>query len=226
VEIRPPIPKWKYWLSYLTEIHVESCPSKINPHMYVSLSKGRVQLSTENAVYSYEDRYDNFRLLFDKIDLGSLTFENALLLGLGLGSVPLLIEKNGLQLDEMALVEIDENVIYLAQKYTLDFLKTKFTTYCVDASVFVQSHQRKYDLIISDIFLDDEIPDYFLTTDYLHALKRLQTRNGLIIMNTLASTSADKEKSGAYFEKVFKTVFPEAIKMHVWENYMLLSRKL
>ncbi|MEL6944963.1 MAG: hypothetical protein AAFO82_20090, partial [Bacteroidota bacterium] len=51
------IPRWKRWWSYLSEIHIESAPNEINPHLYVSLRNGRYQLSTANAIYSYEDLY-------------------------------------------------------------------------------------------------------------------------------------------------------------------------
>ena len=52
-------PLWKRWLSYLFEIHVESTSSDYNPHLHVSLNNGRYQLSTANAIYSFEDLYDN-----------------------------------------------------------------------------------------------------------------------------------------------------------------------
>lgn len=218
------IPKWKYWLSYLKEVHIESAPSDINPHLYVSLDRGRMQLCTENAVYSYEDRYDNFRLLFDQIDLPSQPFKKALLLGLGLGSVPLLIELSGLVLDEMSLVEIDENVIYLAEKYGLSRLSFPYTVYCTDAEIFVNVHQSKYDLILSDVFLDDTIPNYFMSSEYLERLSSLLNPEGLLIVNTLASTANDKKISSKYFEQVFSKVFSDGYKKHVWENYMMMNR--
>ncbi len=218
------IPAWKYGLSYLWEVHVESAPSMINPHMYVSLKNGRMQLCTKNAVYSYEDRYDNFRLLFKQIRLGDRAFERVLLLGLGLGSVPLLVELSGLSVEHMTFIEIDENVIYLAEKYGLNRLTTPYTTYCVDAQQFIKIHGEKYDLIISDIFIDDEIPTYFLSTAYLDSLDQLLAENGLIIINTLASTPEDRLKSDQYFNEIFQPKFDQGSKRHVWENYMLMNR--
>jgi spermidine synthase len=208
------------------EVLIESAPSDINPHMYVSLSKGRMQLCTENAVYSYEDRYDNFRLLFEKINLSEQSFDRILLLGLGLGSVPLLIEMSEMPAREMTFVELDPQVIYLAEKYTLKQLAVPYTTYCADAEIFVKSHQAEYDLILSDIFLDDAIPDYFVSKDYVDELARLLHPQGLIIMNTLASTAEDKVISRAYFDQIFNQKFPTAVLHHVWENHMLLSRSI
>ncbi len=218
------IPTWKYWLSYLMEVHIESAPSEINPHLYVSLRKGKIQLSTANAVYSYEDRYDNFRLLFEKIKIGERSFSSALILGLGLGSVPLLLSKNKVPLKHMTLVELDERVIYLAEKYMLSSINIPYTIICADAQHFVPLHSEKYDIILSDIFLDDLIPDYFLSLDYLESLKRLMHEESLLVVNTLASTKEDRKKAREYFEKVFTVAFPSAQWMHLWENYMLLNR--
>lgn len=220
------IPAWKHWLSYLHELHIESAPSDINPHLYVSLKNGKLLLGTENAVYSYEDRYDNFRLLFNQIDLSKHGFERVLLLGLGLGSVPLLIEKSGMNASEMVLVEIDEQVIYLAEKYGLVSLTTPYTIFCADAQHFIKSNKESFDLIISDVFLDDKIPEFFNSVDYLLHLKRVLHPGGLLIINTLASTNTDKRTSKSYFEDVFKTTFPEGELRHVWENYMLLNRRI
>lgn len=218
---RPHIPRWKYWLSYLSEVHLTSTPTDINPHLYISIVKGRLQLCSQNAVYSYEDRYDNFRLLFDQIKLDEKPYRSALVLGLGLGSVPLLIEKKGLALDRMTFVELDEQVIRLAEEYTLRYLQTPYESICADAAIFALTHQGAYDFIVSDVFLDDVIPDDLLTKDYVHALHDLLNPDGLIVINTLASTDADKKHSLSYFNDVVKPIFPQATYTHVWENYMI-----
>lgn len=223
---RPHIPRWKYWLSHLMEVHLTSTPTEINPHLYISIVKGRLQLCSENAVYSYEDRYDNFRLLFDQINLDEKPFQSALVLGLGLGSVPLLIEKKGLALNHMTFVELDEQVIRLAEEYTLRYLHTPYSAICADAAIFADAHQETYDFIVSDVFLDDVIPADLLTKDYLRALHDLLNPGGLIVINTLASTDADKHKSLAYFNETVKFLFPHATYTHVWENYMIQISKL
>ena len=109
-------PLWKRFLSYLFEIHIESTSSEYNPHLYVSLQKGRYQLSTANAVYSFEDLYDNFSDAFKEIDLDRLNIQNVLILGFGLGSIPIILEQNFKKKYHYTGVEIDEEVLYLAKK--------------------------------------------------------------------------------------------------------------
>ena len=110
-------PKWKRLLSYLFEIHIESTSSDYNPHLYVSLQKGRYQLSTANAIYSFEDLYDNFSDAFKEIDLDQLNVQNVLILGFGLGSIPIILEQKFNKKYFYTGVEIDEEVLYLANKY-------------------------------------------------------------------------------------------------------------
>jgi len=162
------IPRWKYYLSYLTELHIESAPSEHNPHLYVSLRKGRYQLATANAIYSYGDLYDNFSDAFQTINLEGI--ENALLLGFGLGSIPYMLEKKFHKEYYYTGVEIDENVLYLANKYVLPELHSPISLLPTDAATYVSYCQEQFDLICMDVFLDDTIPAIFETKTFLQQL--------------------------------------------------------
>ncbi len=219
------IPQWKYWLSYLFEQHLESASSDFNPHLYVSLKKGRLQLSTANAIYSYQDLYDNFRLAFDRMNL-DLVFnqgKNILVLGLGLGSIPYILEKKRHLILHYTLVEIDEVVAYLAEKYVTSQLSSPMAVYCADANSFVQQHEDLYDLIAVDIFEDDIIPSKFETLDFLRNLKSRLKPHGVIMYNRLANLKGDKQKTELFFNNTFKKVFPKAQFLKVKGNAMLFN---
>ena len=99
-------PLWKRWLSHLFVFHIESTSSEYNPHLYVSLRNGRYQLCTANAIYSFEDLYDNFADSFVQLELDKLPGKRVLILGFGLGSIPLILEKLGYTDFEFTGVEI------------------------------------------------------------------------------------------------------------------------
>ena len=86
------IPTLKKWLSYLLEQHIESVEGNLNPSLHVSLVNGRYQLSTDTAVYSFDDLYDNFTTAFQQTNFDTFKPKSVLLLGLGLGSVPYILE--------------------------------------------------------------------------------------------------------------------------------------
>ena len=218
----PQVPQWKYVLSYLWEQHIESAPSPLNPHLYVSLRSGRLQLSTANAVYSYEDRYENFVRAFDRVSLPTSTGAPVLLLGLGLGSIPLILEKRGLDYDYVG-VEIDESVVYLAQKYVLNHLRSPLQVITTDAVHFVEVWSTPFDLICVDIFLDDNIPLSVEQPVFLKSLRQLLTPNGLLLYNRLARTAEDLAANQQFFDAAFRSVFPTAAYLDVGGNWILLN---
>lgn len=215
------IPTWKKYLSYLFEFHIESAPSEINPHLYVSLSRGRYQLSTANAIYSFADLYDNFTLTFQQIDLPNTT-QNVLILGFGLGSIPYMLEKKFDKNYHYTAVEIDENVLYLANKYTLPELTSSITMMPADAFAFVHYCHDKFDLICMDVFLDDVVPENFESIHYLEQLASLLNPNGILLFNKLAANKKDKKQAAQFFD-LFKKVFPKGDYLDVNGNWMLIN---
>lgn len=73
---------------------IKETRSEINPELKVYLSLGRLKLITGNAIYSYEDKYINFVEAFNFINIKNKSVKGALVLGLGLGSIPYILEKN------------------------------------------------------------------------------------------------------------------------------------
>lgn len=215
------IPAWKKYLSHFFELHVESAPSEINPHLYVSLRRGRYQLSTANAIYSYADLYDNFTLTFKQLKMPA-DGKEVLILGFGLGSIPYMLEKKFDKKYNYTAVEIDENVLYLANKYVLPELTSSITTMPTDAFAYVHYCHDRYDLICMDVFLDDIVPDNFETEHYLAQLASLLNPNGILLFNKLAANKRDKEQA-AEFYKLFKKVFPKGTYLDVNGNWMLVN---
>ena len=217
-------PRWKRWLSYLIEWHIESAPSETNPHLYVSLRNGRYQLSTAHAVYSYEDLYSNFRKAFERLDLDRLPGDEVLVLGLGLGSIPLMLERVFGESFRYTALEIDESVIYLADKYALSDLSSSVQTICADAHAWVMQTGQRFDLVCMDIFLDDTVPPPFEAVDFLVRLRDLLNPGGLLLYNRLAANAEDEAASRRFYEGPFLSVFPAGTYLDVGGNWMLLNR--
>lgn len=211
-------------MSYFYEFHIESAPSEINPHLYVSLSRGRYQLSTANAIYSFEDLYDNFFEAFKLVNLDKYPIQNVLILGLGLGSIPLMLEKNFGKKYNYTAVEIDESVIYLASKYALPLLYSNIQMICTDAFAYVMQTEQRFDLICMDVFLDDIIPEEFEDHDFLEKLKTLVSDNGILLFNRLANHPKDVERTKVFYHRDFKAVFPQGSYLEVKGNWMLVNK--
>ncbi|MDX1939577.1 MAG: class I SAM-dependent methyltransferase [Saprospiraceae bacterium] len=216
-------PKWKIWLSYLAEIHLESASSEYNPHLYVSLRKGRYQLSTAHAIYSYSDLYSNFTKAFQQIDLDCLKGNTVLVLGFGLGSIPVILEQQ--KNYHYTIVEIDEVVLDLANRYILDEVNWNMELICADAYAFLLQTEATFDMICMDIFLDDEVPVKFESIAFLEALRDALNPGGILLFNRLAANKTDVQRTETFFHNQFSSIFPKGTHLNVGGNWILISNK-
>lgn len=208
------------------ELHIESSSSDYNPHLYVSLRKGRYQLSTANAVYSFGDLYTNFSRTFDRWNWKDYPLDEILLLGLGLGSIPVMLEQTFEQNCQFTAIEIDEAIVDLAYRYVLEDLKSPVQMIVTDAAIAVpQLPEDNYDLVCIDIFADDYVPEVFEQVHFLEQTKALLTAKGVVLFNRLAATPEDWEKSHTFYDEVFRQVFPQAHCLDVGGNFILVSDK-
>jgi len=221
---RADIPAGKRLLSYFMEIPLETVSSDIHPELQVSLQQGRLQLSTEKAIYSFSDLYTNFRRAFSRLKLDARPIEEVLLLGLGLGSIPEMLEKKYGKRYHYTVVEIDEVVIQLAQHYTLSQLASSFDIYCADAVPFVAAcPDERYSFICVDIFLEDLIPESVTQPGFMAHHARILDKKGLLLFNCYSMGAEDKKKATRLFEELFLPVFPNATYLDTGTNWILIS---
>lgn len=179
---------------------------------------------TENAIYSYGDLYDNFTKAFQKIDLDRLEIKEVLILGFGLGSIPLILETMFKKKYYYTAVEIDPEILRLANTYVVPDIQSGIEFQLSDAGTFAAFSKEKYDMICMDVFLDDEVPTELEHEDFLVNLKKMLKPNGILLFNKLAFSKRDKIKSAAFFKNHFKHIFTEGTYLDVDGNYILLNR--
>lgn len=220
------IPRHRRWLSYLHEQILETASSEHNAFLQVSLIHGRLQLVAEEAIYSFGDYYLNFRKLFETFRFELLPERAAVLvLGLGLGSIPELLERH-LELDyEFVAVEIDPVIIELASVYSLPALASNIEIRQADALQFLQLDTRQYDLICVDVFQDATVPEHLNTASFLQLLKDTLAPGGAIVYNRLADTPKNKRSAKAYYEGPFSSAFPAGGLYDTSGNYMLVNEE-
>lgn len=220
------IPIWKKWFSHIVPITLETYATEQNPELSVTLARGRVQLLSGDAIYSWDDLYKNFLLAFDRLKIDERPIENVLLLGLGLGSIPYMLEKVFHREYYYTAVEWDETVAHLAAKYTLSRLKSPIEIITADAEVFVATTEEQYDMLIVDIFEDEITPPQFCTEEFLRACEDRISPGGLILFNRLhGENESVRMVTERFFERSFKNVFPEAWAIDTKGNWILCAEK-
>lgn len=220
------IPVWKRWLSYLAEQSLEVTSSDYNEYLSVSLRHNELMLSADEAIYSFGKRYRNFRSAFERVDLDQLPERaSVLLLGLGLGSVPLMLEQHFGRPYYYVAVEIDPVIVELAHDYQLPELRSPLEIVNADALRFLEVNTDRFDLVCMDVFQDAIVPEAFEAPIVLELLRDSVKPGGLLIYNRLASTREHQILSRRFFEDQFCPVFPESYLLDTRGNYMLLNER-
>ncbi len=202
---------------------LESTSSEYNPILEVILTKGVLQLCSTNAIYSYGKKYDNFFDSFQKIKAELPLFQEVLVLGGGLCSIPQMLEENFKVNPYFTVIEIDEEVNRLAHQYVTQFLKSSIQVIEADAYFFMMINSEKYDLICVDIFEDDKIPDAFMEKEFLSKLKKSLTKDGRVLYNCLNLKEEDKKEANEMF-LTFQKVFPNAGYLDTSSNKILSNK--
>ncbi len=205
---------------------LEETGSRLNPELSVMLDRGRLQLLSGDAIYSWDDLYRNFLIAFDQLEIRERPIEQVLILGLGLGSIPFMLEKVFQCRYYYTAVEWDETVSLLATKYTLSRLDSPIDVITADAEVFVQVTEEKFDLIVVDIFEDDLTPPQFESPEFLAGCGNLLRPGGLLMFNRLhGGSSSVKILTERFFEQKFRKVFPDAWYIDTSGNWIVCHEK-
>ncbi len=219
-------PWWKVALSHFRDVKIETGHSEINPELYVCLARGQYQLCVKDAIYSYGNRYDNYRDTFAQLDIEQFNGKDILILGFGLGSIPYMLEKSWKFKARFTCVEYDEEIIRLFNKYVADEIQSPLEFIVGDAKLFMEMNDRKFDLIAMDVFLEDIIPAPFLGLDFMRSLKNGLKDDGLLIWNHLYHFEKDRAKADDFFKNDFSFVFEEASFIRTQGNKMMLNKKV
>jgi spermidine synthase len=111
-----------------------------------------------------------------------------------------------------------------AQHFVLKPNDLKVEVFTADAASFLQWHQGTYDLICSDVFVGDAIPQDLQSEEALRMMKEMLRPGGVLMYNRLSRFRPDKDKSLKFRDKVFLPVFPEGGFLDVEGNWMFVNR--
>lgn len=107
---------------------------------------------------------------------------SALVVGLAGGLVPMRLAKKGLEVD---VVEINPSSLDAAKEFFY-FDESMVTVHLTDIRSFVKSPAKRYDIVVIDFPQGDAIPDYLLSREFYHDIKRCLRPDGLAVLNTTA----------------------------------------
>ena len=127
---------------------------------------------------------------------------SALVLGIGAGMVPMRLAGQGIN---VTTVDIDPASLRAATEvFGLD--PTKVHAHQADARTFLRSCNNGFDVVIVDMFHGDGVPDYLVTRDFFHDLKRCLGADGVGVFNTFADLN--QPRAYAHFLTTLRSELP------------------
>lgn len=121
--------------------------------------------------------------------------KDILLVGFGSGIIINQYEKIFSKLKRIDIVDIEENIFPIAEKY-FDFkISDKMNFYLQDALIYLKMSKKKYDLIVVDVASDEGIDERFCSIEYLDLIKSSLKKDGIFISNMPSSRDIFNKKN-------------------------------
>jgi len=205
------------YLSYFIRIVVEKKSSNFNPGLIVAIQDGKYVLNSKNANYSFASLHRVFQQALTKVEITKKNIDSVLVLGCGAGSIPSIIY-NELKLSPlMDAVEIDAKVVELGNKYFGLNEYERLNVIIDDATNFIKITDKKYDLILVDLFKGINVPEEFLTQPFFNQLKSLTNKGGDILINFVAYNHETKLQAKT-IEEILNKVFLNKCNVYTLES--------
>lgn len=196
--------------------------SEYNGTLEVTWLNGKKVLDSKNANYSYGSlqRVLDFGLSHTKADRGA----EILVLGLGGGSVLPLLRNKYKYLGKITAVEIDPEVINIAETEFDIGDHSPLELICEDAFKFVQNASAPYGLIIIDIFIDIKVPLQFYSTGFWENIPKLLNQPGIVLFNAGINSANEEEVRQLTKNEALQLEFRKLENVH-GTNTLLLGMK-
>lgn len=214
--------------SYILPIRLIRKQGDINQYLEVRLENGKYVLNTELVNYSFGGLHKVFKQALSRYPLTGRKIDNVLILGFGAGSVASLLRKEHNIKSPITGVEQDSMVIELAEKYFDINQFQPLTIHQYDAFEFVMNCKEAYDMIIMDVFIEDEVSEKFLQQDFVNALGSVLSSKGILFYNIMVHTPEYKQRAEQLHNKCNKVLGQmntEKITVQGKENWVLVCNR-
>ncbi len=192
-------------LSYFIPITIYKKKSFVNKSIEVTWNNGELVIDSQNTNYSYGSLQRILRKGLKYIGFERIkNFENILILGVAGGSVIKTLVDEIKYKGKITGVEIDADIIAIANKYFKLNEISNFEIVIDDAFEFVLKTKEKYDLIIIDIFQDTAMPNFLFEDFFIERVNSLLHLNGFILFNTMVIHDNHRERNLNYKTKFNK----------------------
>lgn len=213
-------------ISFIYPINIKTIPSERSGTLEVTLNNGKLVIDSENANYSYGSLQKVLKKGLLHIGKDRLKkVDSILVLGVAGGSVIQTLRDDFELTAKIAGIEIDPEVIALANTYFQLHKIPNLELISADAFQFIQSTKTTYDLIIIDIFNDSEMPSDLFENSFWNMIHKILNNSGLCLFNSIYTSTKELERNkilNTYLKDIFNSV--DSIKSHQINELFVLKK--
>ena len=178
--------------SYIWDIPIEKASSNKNPFLEVVWSNGKKMLHSKNANYSFGSLHEVFKQACKQVEEEIDDASSILILGFGGGSILDILDKHFAYGGSVTGIDYDAKVLELFHKHFAPSIGITPQLHATDAETFLKNSAEVYDVIFVDLFQDLQTDGLLLNPSFSEMLKQHLSSKGVVLLNTIFSTSEDK----------------------------------
>lgn len=161
-------------------------------------------MNKDNLNESYWDYVDVLLYNLNSYSSG----KNTLLMGLGGGTLYKQLEGNNYDVD---VVELDERIAEVATQYF--HINSSATVIVDDARHYINTSNKKYDVIIYDLFHAETPPSHIMTQEAFSETQQNLNKNGILVINFFGFITGNKGKAA---RSLYKTLQASGYKISLY----------
>lgn len=215
------------FLSYLNVIPVRKYESVYNGTLEINWLNGRKVLDTHNTNYSYGNLG---KVLHKALTLTKTDFIHSdteiLILGLGGGDVVKQFRNHFKSHANITAVEIDPVIIEIAVNEFHIIPDSRLEILKEDAELFLKYNQKKFDLIIVDLFFDMNIPEFVFQKSFIQSIYRALHIHGSAIFNTFILEDWQEERNDRFADMLKDYFSLQSLKRLYGHNHLLIAQRI
>jgi spermidine synthase len=200
---------WDSFKSYFKDVIIEEIQSENGSIYTIKLVEGKLVLDFNRQNVSFGSIHRAFQRIFRTLKITKKEISSVLILGLGAGSIPVILRKDLHINAAITGVENDPIILKLARKYFQFDQIQNLNIIEKEASEFLYANTQTFDLIIVDLGKQGTETASTETENFLFALKKTLNPSGMIIFNRQMKSKKEKHHLKTLqtrFQSVFGTI--------------------
>lgn len=200
--------------SHWQDVLIESLEPPPSPPLELYLRNEKLMLASPDAIYSLEDDYLSYAEALRRLPADFVP-ASLLVLGFGLGSIPIIMDRKRKQRPRITGIELDPRIVDLANRYLPADLLSRIELICADALEWVHQHKATYDLIAVDLFIDTIVPSGCSLPEFQIRLREILNPGGILLFSRL---NMENKQERTAFDRMVRQQFPGLQQFEVGGN--------